>query len=202
MFDFVKKLMFARQLKMEKGRIDMLGQRMMIIPTYTFACMIKNAKDPIETGKFIYDACKHTNRDALGFTYKVSEKFGLKGADLIRWMANIATMAGFGIIEVIEINENKKTAAVHITDSPMVQIIRNSKYSVDHPIRGYMAGAAEVIFNGLEKDNKKWKKYDYIETKCMAKGNNVCEFILGSRDDIINSSNEKIRELYKLQIGD
>lgn len=202
MFSFVKKLIFARQLRMERGEIEMLGQRMLIIPSYTFAYMIKNSKNHVETGKFIYNACKHVNRDNAGFTYGVSRKFGLEGADLIKWMADIATMAGFGVIEIISIDEKEKRAVVHIEDSPIAKLVGHSKYPVDHPIRGYMAGAAEVVFNKNIKNEKKWQLYDYIETKCTASSDKICEFVLDKRENLKNSKDKVIRELYKMQIGD
>ncbi|MCK5023112.1 MAG: 4-vinyl reductase [Candidatus Aenigmarchaeota archaeon] len=201
MFNFVKKLMFARQFKMEKGEIEMLGQRMLIIPSYTFAYMIKNSTDPIESGKNMYHACKHVNMDDVGFTYEISEKFGIKGVDLIKWMADIATMAGFGIIKIVNIDEEKKTALVHIEDSPITEFIGQSKYPVDHAIRGYMAGAAEVVFNGLGKKSGEWKKYDYIETKCRSLSDNICEFVLVKRDELKKSNDKKMKNLYKAQVG-
>lgn len=201
MFSFIKKLMLARQLKMEEGSIEMLGQKMVLAPAYTFACMIKNAKDVEETGRFIYSACKHVNCDPGGFTYRVSRAYGLSGGDLIRWMANIATSAGWGKIKVIKVDEENKTAVVHIEDSPISKILGESKFAVDHPIRGYMAGAAEVVFNGLKLSQSKWVKYDYLETRCTSKGNSLCEFILGERNKLKNSKNVEIRKLYEIQVG-
>lgn len=202
MFDVVKKLMFGRQLKMEEGNIEVLKQRMIIIPAYTFAYILKDSKNPIETGRFLYDVCKHINSDPNGFTYKVSEEYGIEGPELIRWMADIATMAGWGKIVVDKVDKKEKNAKVHIGDSPIPKLTGRMEHPVDHPIRGYMAGAAEVIFNGLKKRrDKNWVRYDYLETGCKATGSKTCKFILRARNDLKNSSNDKIKKMYEKQIG-
>lgn len=202
MFDVFKKLLLARQMSIEKGKIEMLGQRMIIAPVYTFSYIIKNAVNQDEMGRLIYDACKHANNDPRGFTHDVSRKYKLRGEKLIRWMADIATTSGWGVINVVKVDEREKTAVVNIEDSPVAKFIGKSKHPVDHPIRGYMAGAAEVIFNDLKANKGEWVKYDYIETHCRATGNPFCSFKLMETESLKNSPNKKIRELFRRQIGD
>lgn len=198
MFEFTKKLLFARQLKLEKGSIDMLGQKMVIAPVFTFASMIRNSNNKPEIAKLIYNACKTTNKDVQGFTYRVSKLYRAEGAELIKLMASIATMAGWGEINVFKVDGQRKTAIVHILNSPVAQLAGQSKSPVDHPIRGYMAGAAEVIFNGIGKQN--WEIFDYIETKCVSTGGEFCEFVLDRRSNFKKSSDKKIRKLFHEQI--
>ena len=202
MFNFFKKLLIARQLKVEKGSLEMLGERMLIMPAYTFSYIIKSAEDQDKIGRLIYNACKHANNDPRGFTYDVSKKFNLKGEDLIKWMADIATTSGWGIIDIVRFDGDKKTATIMIKDSPVAKNIQGAKNPVDHPIRGYMAGAAEVVFNDLSTDKKSWIKYDYVETKCVACGSQFCSFELMPREQLRNSSDKRIRELFRIQVGD
>ena len=199
MFEFTKKLLFARQLKLEKGSIDMLGQKMVIAPVFTFSSMIRNAGNKPEIARLIYNACKTTNKDVQGFTYRVSKLYKAEDAELVKLMASIATMAGWGEINVFKVDAKKKTAVVHIHNSPVAQMIGPAKDPVDHPIRGYMAGAAEVIFNGLER--KKWELFDYIETQCISNGSEFCEFVLDRRSNFEKSSDKKIRKLFRSQVA-
>ncbi len=198
MFEFTKKLLFARQLRLEKGSIEMLGQKMVIAPVFTFVSMIKNADNKPEVAKLIYNACKTTNKDVQGFTYRVSKLYKAEGAELIKLMASIATMAGWGEINVFKIDGEAKTAVVHIRNSLVARQTYPSKTAVDHPIRGYMAGAAEVIFNGIGKRN--WELFDYIETRCAATGSEFCEFVLDRRSNFKKSTNPSIRKLFGEQV--
>lgn len=198
MFEFTKKLLFARQLKLEKGSIEMLGQKMLIAPVFTFSSMIKNSNNSAEIAKIIYNACKTTNKDVQGFTYRVSKLYKAEDAELIRLMANIATMAGWGEINVVKVDAKEKTAVVHIHNSPVAEMTGQSKDPVDHPIRGYMAGAAEVVFNGVGRD--KWEPFDYIETHCISSGAEFCEFVLDRRSNFANTKDKTIRKLFKQQV--
>ena len=166
MFDFFKKLMLARQVQIEKGSMLLLGQRMLILPALTFVYLQKAANDKEMINKYIYYCCKLA--DVLGFTKGIQERYGLKHENLIKWMMDVAMLAGWGKFEIISMDTEKLTMVAHVKNSAVASLFGPSKFPIDHAIRGFIAGASEALYK---------KPIDTIETKCQAMGNQYCEFI-------------------------
>jgi predicted hydrocarbon binding protein len=178
MFDLAKKLMMARQIKMDKGSLILLEQKMVMCPAVTFVFLPSLVGDN-DIGKHIYYACKLA--DEQGFTKGIRKRYGLEGGKLIQWMANIAMLGGWGDIQVMKLDMKQKRAIVQARNSPIALQYppsKSSKVPVDHIMRGYMAGAAEVAFG---------TPTDFIETKCQAMGDPHCEFIAKPTDEFDKS---------------
>lgn len=167
MFDIVKKLMMARQITMEKGEIRLLGQRMIMAPAITFYYLQNIFSSNELSNKMMYYTCKVTN--TRGYASGLSEHYGLKGEKLIQWMANSSQLAGWGEFELVNFDAKQKRAIVQVKNSAVATYFKKQAIPVDHMIRGYCAGVAAMVFN----DNN----IDMIETKCLAKGDKICEFV-------------------------
>jgi len=166
MFDVFKKLMFARQIQIEKGSLIILGQRMLILPALTFVYLQKVAPNKELMNKFIYYSCKLA--DVKGFASGIREKYGLTEEKLTKWMFDVAMLAGWGQFDLLSIDKEKLTMIFHVKNSPVSILFKHSTSPVDHAIRGFIAGASETLYK---------KPIDTIEIKCQGMGDQYCEFI-------------------------
>lgn len=195
MFDFVKKLMFARQLKMERGNLVILGQRAMITPAWTFSYVLKETKDYWETANLLYLGCKLSTQE--GFSKGLFKKFNIKNRDLPKWLKNVNELAGNGLTEILKIDTNIFESVIKVSDSPVVETFGKADIPVDHPLRGYFAGGASASF-GCD--------VDCIEVSCQAVGHKFCKFIIMPKKKLLefieSDNNLKInKDILKKQIG-
>ena len=171
MFDFTKKMMFARQFKLEKGRVFLLNTRISFFQPSTFAFMIINSINREQLLRQMYYSAKKSFSQT--FINYVKIKFKTKPRELIEIMFNLAMMAGWGDWTLVKFNESQKSSIIQVRNSPVSEIIKEEKIITKCPVdalaRGMHAGSAAVIF----KD-----EVDAVETKCVAMGDRYCEFIL------------------------
>lgn len=174
MFDFFKKLMLARQLKIEKGVFKILEQRTVITPAWTFSYILKEAKNYWETANLIYVGCKTSTWK--GFSEGFRKKFKVKHTDLPGWLKNINELAGNGVTEIIKVDYKNYKDIIKVTDSPFVETYGKSDNPIDHALRGYFAGGASAAFR---------VDVDCIETQCQSMGHKFCEFITMRKSDLL-----------------
>lgn len=169
MFEMIKKLMMAREISFEKGNITLLKQRVVISPAQIFTNVVDEVNnDPGLTYKF-YEAAKKVNMK--GYADLVSEKYKLRGMKLAEWLINSGEIGGWGEIKFTERDVPKKMFKIRVINS--ISKDKKSSRPFDHFLRGQIAGGASAAFN---------IDLDCIETKCMASGNNFCEFVIGSKE--------------------
>ncbi len=161
----------ARQLEMERGSIKMLTNRMIMLPSPFFSYLLKTSKNPIEMGKLIYYSSKLTTYNH--FTYLLEKHYGLSFQGLEKWQKEVAELGGWGEIEIINVNWEKKEAIITVKNSPISEMMGLVNYAVDHETRGFTAGAISIIFK---------KDIEVLETKCTSKGDNLCEFIVQPKE--------------------
>ena len=168
MFDFVKKLLIARQFTMEKGQITLTNLPVMILPVYVVVNMQKALEKSMgfeKTKKFIYEG---TKKGSIEHAREINKRYGLKGKQLVDFLINYLTMAGWGEVNLVNIDIKNKTAVTHFSNSTFSKYYGFSKNPVDHIMAGSQAGGATVVFG---------EDADVIETKCVAMGSPYCEFI-------------------------
>jgi len=100
---------------------------------------------------------------------RLSEMFGLKGKELLEALAQAGQATGWGITEIKEINFKRSTATIIVKDCFEAVAWGKKPYTVCHWTRGYSAGFLSVVFN---------KPVEATETKCLAKGDEYCEFVI------------------------
>jgi len=166
MYDIVKKLLFARELNLEKGKISLLGHTIIMAPVSSFIELRKQLSK-IGAAALLYRSCKESG---IGYMDTLIKKFSMKRSrDLIEWGMNTISLAGWGEVEVINFNEDKKMSIARLKESAFARNYGRSKEPVDDIFRAYFAATGVIVF----KTN-----VDVIETKCISMGNNVCEFLL------------------------
>lgn len=167
MFDVVKNLMFARQIVFEKGRILLLSQPIVMQPSEVFASL---KKAMITEGIDDRDILYHASREAgKKYMQNISRNFGMNLKDALKWGINSFELGGWGITELRDFDLDKKRALVRIENSSVAKEFGSSDRPVDDILRGFLAGAASIIFK---------EEIACKETKCLSKGDAFCEFVV------------------------
>jgi len=161
-----EKLLMAGRLRLKDGEITMLGEPMVFAPVATFVMIIKAFNNSPEIGKTIYQSSKMT--DVLGFTRDLVEKVGVKPEKIPAQMRDIATMSGWSMLDLVDVDFENKRAIIQSRSNPIANMYGKSEFPVDHAIRGFVAGA---LVHAFKTD------MDAVETKCISMGNPKCEFV-------------------------
>lgn len=164
-FETVAKLLALRQLKLEKGRIELLGQRFSMFPTY-FLVELQREMERTGHENKIYELFK---RLGIEWCKKMNDSYKVKHMDIAKWGRDSLTSTGWGIIEIIQDNPQKNLLVFRVLDSPVCEFYGVSDHPVDDAIRGMVAGAACVAFAN---------EMDCIEVKCKAMEERFCEFVV------------------------
>jgi predicted hydrocarbon binding protein len=166
MYDIVKKLLFARELSLEKGKISLLGHTIIMAPVSSFI-EIRKQLSKIGATAILYKACKESG---LGYMNTIIKKFSMKKPrELIEWGMNTISLAGWGSVEIVNFDEKGKKSIVRLSESEFAKNYGPSKEPVDDVFRAYCAATATIVFK---------TDIDVIEIKCLSMGNPTCEFIV------------------------
>ena len=172
MYDIVKKLLFARQLKLEKGEVILLGHPITMVPLLTFTEIRKILKK-IDATNILYEACKKSGIDYL---QSIKKNFKMKTKkDLIEWGVNTISLAGWGNTEVYNFDEKKKSTIIRLYNSTFAKAYGRAKEPVDDVFRGYVAATGVMVFN----DNS----MEAVEVNCMSMGSKICEFLVKRKSE-------------------
>lgn len=178
MFELFKKLLMAGQIKFEEGSISFLNSRVLITPSELFINLMNRFKYNDNICLEFYRASKSTN--IKGFAKEVSRKYNLKQLELAKWLINTGNVSGWGNIKFIAQDNNNKTGVVEVRNGISQKI--KSKIPVDHFLRGQIAGGTSAAFN---------MEFECIERKCIAEGDECCEFVIKPRSIFIKEGISK-----------
>ena len=152
----------------EEEMFTMLGRRIVITPQSTFGLMMRSAADlgGINAAKiFMRQAGFEIGTEMAKM---MQELLKLEGEDLITFYCETAGKRGWGFNMIQEVDVAKGLFKTNLYFSPFVTGFPNgSKVSVCD----FQAGAIEGMFNAAGK-----KGVHIIETKCVAKGDDICVF--------------------------
>lgn len=176
MFDIVRKLFLARQLKMEEGKIELLNSPVVIAPINTFVILQKELEKALGARKASLTIYNGIKEGSIEYNKQITDYFKLKGRELTECQCNSVTLSGWGIVKVLKFDDPKKEAVIMVKDSTFAKSYGRSKYPVDNIIAGFAAAKMVAQYND--------KKMDCVETKCISKGDEYCEFISGPTEKI------------------
>lgn len=111
-----------------------------------------------------YDAGKRTGEHTAK---RLKEMYSVEGTDLILAFAQAGRAMGWGIIEFREIDFERLSGTVIIKECFEAAAWRKKAYKVCHWTRGILAGFMSIIFA---------KPVEAIEVRCLAVGDEHCEF--------------------------
>jgi predicted hydrocarbon binding protein len=165
MFEVLEKLLALRQVSFEKGRISIFQQPTSMMPSQSFVSMLKELEKENKEN-VIYRAGKDAGEKWFN---AMKTKTKLSVDEVEKWGSNIVTLAGWGEAVIKEMKRDQSYMVYNLNHSVTAELYGKTDHCVDHLFRGLVAGAAKVTFK---------QDVDCVETKCVAKGDSVCEFVI------------------------
>lgn len=184
MFELFSRLLQMRHMELGEGKMILLGQPIGIICTRTLRKLEEEMHENGMQNK-VYEIA----RDAGTESYKkMVGEYGLKDVKgLVDWSKNLVSLAGWGRLQVKELNVQDQEAVLALYESTYAREVGKSKFPVDNLVRGYLVGHYTNIFGS---------KVEGVEVKCLALGDKHCEFSIGSKKFL----KAKHPALYKSQV--
>ncbi|MHA1377242.1 MAG: V4R domain-containing protein [Candidatus Helarchaeota archaeon] len=151
------------------GELSLRGTRILLMPRGTLLNIVEAVEDITDkdtTTEILYHAGE---RMAMQFCNILSSRYGLKGVGMIRAYAQIISTRGWGLVELKDIDIEKGTMRAVVKKSLIGSGRKVETDPVDYIPAGVFAGIMEYITK---------MKLVCEEIKCVAKGDNYCEFIV------------------------
>ncbi len=171
MFDFAKKLLIARELKFEKGKIEILGQRLLLLAEEQVHNMIRMSIEDRNFRKSIYIVSK----DALHkFTTRLRERYKLDKEKTYEIMCSLTALNGYGEVNFEKLDWDKKLAKFSTVGLPS-EGLRGKIYGRgDAFFAGMVAGAMAQVFND--------DTLEVAEIACVLSNSPKCIFVAAPRE--------------------
>ena len=164
----------------ENGEIAISGQRHALVFNGIFADLRERMRAIIghSADVIIYEVGREHVKKVLNYylqhypPLKLLVKTGIGKEQLAKKAAELLTAYGFGKAEIEKLDlENE--SIITLKNSFVASFYKKRNLNQDRPVcslvAGFIAGAAEVIGNG---------KYECKEIECIAKGDEVCRFVV------------------------
>lgn len=173
MIDIVAQLIMHGQLKFENGKIVLLDQNVAMTPMNTHIDLAKYLNDG-GVQSHLYLAAKNTG---VSWNQGMLKNYSTKTRrEIFDWGKKVMSLAGFGDFNVVKggLDSNRN---IWVMEKSQVAELFLAKYGkslfpVCHVPRGFYAGAASFLYE---------KNLDAVETKCVALGDQFCEFVIDER---------------------
>ena len=182
MFELVTKLLLHGQMKFEKGRIELLGDNITILPADTIVEIQKLLEQQAQE-HLIYRGARVAGKNWFS---KMHKEFTLKSTDVFQWGPDLISLAGWGEVIVIKRDDATKTIVGRLMNSINSKLYGPSKKPVDHVFRGLFCGAMSFIFGA---------DLEAVEVKCQAVGDAFCEFVVKPKKDFDFSNQLVVEQL-------
>ncbi len=135
--NFFDKFIFTNGLKYKHNNFFLLNIPFLIVPREILSS-ISAQKNP-ELHRVIYSSVKEGVRDKLAKQFNLD--FGLKGEKSLHLLEQFFTASGWGLVENVDVDLEKKQAIVSVKNSPIAAELRGKvDWEVDHFLRGILAG--------------------------------------------------------------
>jgi len=156
---FLKKLLFARQLFMTDGRIEILGKNQIMLPSdIVVALQSLNEKG-------YYSLIKQGIHDNLS---AYAKKVGATNEGMMKVTEDIFETFGMGKPEIVVLDQKKKSAVVRFKNPPVAEACAENKFKDCVLLPAALAGMFSFLFS---------KSVDVDITKCNMKGA-TCEYVV------------------------
>jgi predicted hydrocarbon binding protein len=169
--EFFRKLIFARQLKIHDGYMEIYGLPYVFFPAESFSVLMDSMiKLAGKEGKIkIYEAGKYVGKE---IAKNLERSISTKGDDLLDVIFHIGGMGGWGLWRLYKNDKAKKEGIVRgwniATAQCLYQMKKRSEPSC-HILRGIIAGEL--------RESWRDESIEVIETQCISQGFKFCEFI-------------------------
>lgn len=160
----------------DKGLLEIQGNRIVLLFAETLVATMKRMEALIGmdvAAMLYYESYKEYGKTACEIERKIVGVDRGKTFQTIRSGLTFGRMLYWGKWEMSSFDKISTTFVVR--DSPIAQFYGQTERAVCHPIRGTLAGFAETLIKG---------KRDCIEVRCKSKGDQYCEFIVASKENL------------------
>jgi len=165
MYQTILDLLLHKQIQFEKGKIYLFQQTILISPLEYNYFLLKTLESK-SLENIIYYSTKETG---MKWLEDMIPRYNMDMLQLIKWGNEILSLSGWGILELKDINKDSKIALFSLKDATIALKYGKSDHAVDHLLRGYVASFACKVF-GCDMDA--------VEHKCIAKGDETCEYLV------------------------
>ncbi len=165
----------------KRGIITAYNERFLFIPTKLIHAIEDRMSESFGAAtatSFVYEIGKEGGLQYI----RIAERAGFKFRnfqDLKAAAERLGTLAGWGKVDVVEFNQQKKMVRLRWTDGVSVRS-KKGKIPVCHFGRGILTGAIQSIL-GTDCES--------LEVLCQGKGDPYCEAIVGVPDEILRLAN-------------
>lgn len=150
-----------------RGAFSVIEVPAIIVSIETFVNLQKDAEKILGidgASVLLYEAGK---KAGIRWIDRFRSEWGLKDGKFIEAVENFYAELGWGLFSVEEDNGNE--LVIRVNNAFIARGYGTSEVAVCHFMRGYNAGLAQVL---------KGKSIDAEETRCAAKGDDCCEFVM------------------------
>ena len=165
MFNFVKKLMFARQLKFDEGLIDLFGEPIVMFPAYCMADTLKEL-EKTNSGNLLYRSFRELG---IKWTKNLVKNYGVKREEVFDVGSNVIAMAGYGVVKTLQVDKSVPEIKFKLENSSLTKQYGRSDHPIDHLFRGMATGCMCVCYD---------RDLDGVEISCKAMGAPHCVFVI------------------------
>ena len=171
MLSTLSNLLLHKQMVFGDGKIEILGQPVVLNALLTEVGIMRE----LETRKLehiIYYSAKAAGHE---WFKGMSEKYGLKPQDIMKWGPELINLAGWGIVKPVKADLSAGELEFFLVESTFAKHYGKADHPVDHYFRGLVTGAWE---------NACAQSLDGIELECASMGVKTCKFKLCSREKL------------------
>jgi len=148
--------------------LSTLGLRIITWNVESFGSYMKRLIEVL--GDVAFPILYNLGRAEAEYMWERMSREGESKEDVLKFIQETYRASGWGIIEFEEINGKESRAKIAIKQHVVPESLGKSSKPVCHDIRGYLAGIFSRYFG---------RRISATEVKCMATGDEYCEFEIG-----------------------
>ena len=154
--------------------LTLAGGRAIILRKPIYEGFIKGFRERFGqvASSFLYHIGFEAGRKAYKSHLRIVSEAHRGVEKIIPFARELFKQIGFGILEFTKVDFLNKTALIRVRNSFECELFKETGMAESHFIRGLIAGFMSSLF-GI--------KVDAEETKCVAKGDPYCEFVVGQK---------------------
>lgn len=179
----VQKLLFVRQFSISDGKVEVLGNRFIMLDasnllalqeidrTSMYTAAKESARTQIKNIVGHAKVYKKMKEESLKSIAELSKKVGATSEGQIKVLQDLFDLFGLGKLEIVNLDNRNKMASLKVENSALVDAHREvskKKEKVCTLTAGILAGIFSYIFGK--------KDINCVEVKCKAESGDFCLF--------------------------
>ncbi|MDD3083507.1 MAG: 4-vinyl reductase [Candidatus ainarchaeum sp.] len=162
---FLDKYIFTSTLKYSHNNFFLVNIPFLLMPIDLLIYL--SSVDDIEKQKEFYFSFKESTKKYFMPRFK---EFNIGDVKKLEFVKNFFIASGWGLIEIVDFDEDSKRAIVVLDNSPFAKQLKGKiNFNADNLLRGVLAGIFSVIFK---------EDLDCVEVECFALNDKSCKFVI------------------------